>query len=229
MRTISLDTETTGFDFEKGHRIVEIGCVEMEDLIRTGNRFHVYINPEREVPEEAFKVHGLDYKFLKDKPKFENIIDNFIEFIGNSPLVIHNAPFDMAFLNGEFKKTGYPVLGNKVIDTLTLARKRVKLGRHNLDALCNYYKINKSNRTLHGALIDADLLAQVYLELEGGAEFKMNLSVESDESVIQDKLSEAIKKFENKNNSISSINFPIVKPNETELCEHKEILQKLLV
>jgi DNA polymerase-3 subunit epsilon len=225
MRTISLDTETTGFDFNEGHRIVEIGCVEMEGLIRTGNRFHVYINPEREVPEEAYKVHGLDYKFLKDKPLFVDISQDFINFIADSPLVIHNAQFDMAFLNGEFEKAGLDLIQNEVIDTLTLARKRLKIGRYSLDALCNYYKIDKTNRTLHGALIDADLLAQVYLELEGGAELKMELE-SNDNSQAFEKLNSAINDFKEEKTFISHNNFPIVKPIETEICNHKTFLKE---
>ena len=176
MRTIALDTETTGFEFSEGHRMVEIGCVEMDNLIRTTNNFHVYIDPQRSMPTEAFNVHGLGDDFLNGKPKFADIVDDFLEYIQDTTLVIHNAAFDVKFLNAELENLGYPPLSNPIVDTLTLARKRVKLGRHNLDALCNYFKIDRSKRTVHGALLDADLLAQVYLELEGGAQNNMDLN-----------------------------------------------------
>lgn len=224
-RAIALDTETTGFKFEEGHRIVEIGCVEMDNLIRTGRHFHVYINPERDVPQEAVNVHGLTYDKLKDKPKFESIIDDFIEFIGDSPLVIHNAPFDMSFLNAEFGKIGYPKITNKVIDTLTLSRKRLKIGRHTLDALCNFYKIDKTNRGLHGALIDADLLAQVYLELEGGASYSMKLEDPNKSLSVSELLNKNLN-INMKKEDKSKHFFPIVKPIETEMVHYKAFLEE---
>ena len=218
MRTIALDTETTGFEFSEGHRMVEIGCVEMDNLVRTGNKYHVYINPERNMPIEAYNVHGLSYEFLSDKQKFHEVADDFLEFIGDSPLVIHNAAFDVKFLNAELNNMGKPSLSNPIVDTLTLARKRVKLGRHNLDALCNYYKIDKSKRTFHGALLDADLLAQVYLELEGGAHYSMDLSSKSTGPVISGVKSNFSSDVVNK--------IEIVKPTETEMRENELFVKK---
>lgn len=227
LRTIALDTETTGFKFEEGHRVLEIGCIEMNNLIRTGNHFHVYINPERDVPQEAVNVHGLNSDFLKDKPKFSEIIDEFINFIGDSPLVIHNAQFDMAFLDGEFKKAGYTTISNQVIDTLTLSRKRLKIGRHTLDALCNYYKIDRSSRNLHGALIDADLLAQVYLELEGGAAYSMQLEDVNAKKSVSDVLIKNIPSLKIPQKTGHSKHFiPIVKAIETEMVHHKAFLEE---
>ena len=223
-RIIALDTETTGFKFEEGHRVVEIGCVEMDNLIRTGRHFHVYINPEREVPQEAAAVHGLTYEKLKDKPKFSQIIDDFTDFIADSPLVIHNAPFDMGFLNGEFDKLNYPLIKNKVIDSLTLSRKRLKIGRHTLDTLCNYYKIDRSGRNLHGALIDADLLAQVYLELEGGAAYSMQFE-DLNSSLSVSQLIAQSNNIVNKRDKSKHF-FPIVKPVETEMVHYKAFLEE---
>lgn len=168
MREIVLDTETTGFDPETGDRIVEIGCVEIVNLTSTGNHYHQYINPERPMPEEARAVHGLGDEFLADKPVFSEIADAFLEFIAGSRLVIHNASFDMKFLNAELKKLGLPALKNEVTDTLAIARKRFPGAPGSLDALCRRFEIDNSNRTLHGALLDSELLAEVYLELSGG-------------------------------------------------------------
>jgi DNA polymerase-3 subunit epsilon len=169
MRQIALDTETTGFDPEEGHRLVEIGCVEMVDMVRTGRTFHVYVDPERDMPESAFKVHGLSREFLRDKPKFREVADPFLEFIGEDQLVIHNAAFDMRFLNAELKKIGKPALPmERSLDTVLLARKLFPGAQVNLNALCNRFGIDLSRRTFHGALLDAELLCDVYLELNGG-------------------------------------------------------------
>ncbi len=165
-REIVLDTETTGFNPHEGHRLVEIGCVEMIDNVPTGNDYHQYINPEREVPEEAFKVHGLNWEHLKQFPVFADVADEFLEYIGDSTLVIHNAKFDINFLNAELswlKKTELSY--DRVIDTLDLAKKKFPGSRVNLDALCKRYGIDNSNRVKHGALLDSELLAEVYLEL----------------------------------------------------------------
>ncbi|NDV52895.1 DNA polymerase III subunit epsilon [Salipiger sp. PrR003] len=178
LREIALDTETTGFSFSKnGDRMVEVGCVELLNMVPTGREFHAYINPERDVPFEAEKVHGLSTEFLKDKPVFKDIAKALLDFIGTSRLVIHNAQFDMAFLNGEFQKAGFPQLGNPIADTLIIARKQFpNKGSHTLDAMLNHYKINKDSRADgHGAIIDAKLLAQVWLELNGGANYSMSL------------------------------------------------------
>lgn len=170
MREIVLDTETTGFDPETGDRIVEIGAIELINLLPTGRTFHKYINPERPMPQEAFDVHGLGDDFLRDKPKFAEIVQEFVDFVADdAQLVIHNASFDMKFLNWELKKAGFPVLPNhRATDTLELARRKFPGAQNSLDALCRRYQIDNSNRTLHGALLDSELLAEVYLALKGG-------------------------------------------------------------
>jgi DNA polymerase-3 subunit epsilon len=173
MREIALDTETTGLDPRQGHRIVEIGCVEMIDRKRTGNVFHHYINPARDMPEEAFRIHGLSNDFLKDKPLFEQSAQDFLAFIGESPLIIHNASFDMKFINFELQRLKLPeikVTPVRVVDTLILARKKFPGSPASLDALCKRYKIDLSSRTKHGALLDAELLTDVYIELIGGSQ-----------------------------------------------------------
>ena len=168
-RLIALDTETTGFDPEEGHRLVEIGCVEMVDMVRTGQTFHVYLDPERDVPESAFKVHGLSRDFLRDKPKFRDVVEPFLNFIADSQLVIHNAAFDMRFLNAELGKIGKPALSmERTLDTVLIARRQFPGAQVNLDALCRRFGIDLSRRTFHGALLDAELLSEVYLELNGG-------------------------------------------------------------
>lgn len=169
MREIVLDTETTGFDPESGDRIVEIGAVELIGHMPTGNTYHQYINPKRDMPEDAFKVHGLSEEFLRDFPVFEEIAPAFLEFIGNSTLVIHNASFDMKFLNAELGWAGFPTLPYKrALDTLDVARKKFPGSPASLDALCRRFSIDNSSRTLHGALLDSEILAEVYLELIGG-------------------------------------------------------------
>ncbi|MFG1360765.1 DNA polymerase III subunit epsilon [Xanthobacter pseudotagetidis] len=169
MREIVLDTETTGLEAHGGDRVVEIGCVEMVNRILTGNVFHVYINPERDMPVEAFNVHGLSSEFLSDKKKFLEIADEFIEFIQDDTLVIHNAAFDIGFLNAELERAGRPVIArDRVVDTLALARRKHPGGGNRLDDLMNRYGIDSSRRVKHGALLDAELLAEVYGELLGG-------------------------------------------------------------
>lgn len=169
MREIVLDTETTGFDPETGDRIVEIGCVELHNHVATGNTYHQYINPEREMPQEAFEVHGLGDDFLRDKPKFAQIGQAFRDFVGDAKLVIHNAAFDMKFLNAELRWIGLPELPwDQAIDTLAIARKKFPGSPATLDALCRRFNIDNSSRTLHGALLDSEILAEVYLELIGG-------------------------------------------------------------
>jgi len=169
MREIVLDTETTGFDPETGDRIVEIGAVELMGHIATGRTYHQYINPERSIPDEAFQVHGLGDDFLRDKPKFAAIGQGFLDFIGDAKLVIHNAAFDMKFLNAELSWMNLPKLTpDRAIDTLEIARKRFPGAPASLDALCRRFNIDNSARTLHGALLDSEILAEVYLELIGG-------------------------------------------------------------
>lgn len=169
MREIVLDTETTGLDPETGDRIVEIGAVELHGHMPTGNTYHQYINPERDVPEGAVQVHGLTYDFLRDKPVFKDVAQAFLEFIGDAKLVIHNAAFDMKFLNAEFRwQSLQPLPYDRAIDTLEIARKKFPGSPASLDALCRRYGIDNSARTLHGALLDSEILAEVYLELIGG-------------------------------------------------------------
>lgn len=176
MLEIVFDTETTGIEYSKGHRIIEIGCVEVNNYIPTGRTFQVYINPERIVPEEVTKnVHGITNEFLKDKPVFKDIVDDFLEFIGDKPLVAHNAiGFDIPFLNYELKNAGYPALKNKVIDTLVLANKLYS-SNNSLDDLCKKYGVDNTMRTEHGALLDSELLAEVYMHLTGGKAPKLDI------------------------------------------------------
>jgi len=166
MREIVLDTETTGLDPFQGHRLVEIGCIELLNRIPTGQTFHRYLNPERDMPEEAFAVHGLTDGFLKDKPLFAEVADELVAFLGEAPLVIHNAGFDVGFLNAELERVGRPLIAReRMIDTLMIARRKHPGGSNRLDDLCARYAIDNSRRTKHGALLDAELLAEVYVEL----------------------------------------------------------------
>lgn len=181
MREIVLDTETTGMDPFEGDRIVEIGCVELLNLVPTGRTYHQYINPERDVPEGAVAVHGLTAKFLKDKPVFTEIFADFLDFIGDdSRLVIHNAAFDMKFLNFELKAAGHPGLPDKrVLDTLKMAREKFPGSPASLDALCRRFGIDNSDRELHGVLLDSELLGEVYLELMGGRQHGLGLGAQN--------------------------------------------------
>jgi len=177
MREIIFDTETTGLSFSGGDRLVEIGCIEMIDRVETGRTFHAYVNPQRSMPPEAQAVHGLSETFLSDKPLFGDICEDLLEFLGDCPLVAHNANFDMGFLNGELKLCGRPIVAmERMVDTLVIARTRHPGAKHSLDALCNRYGIDRSHRTLHGALLDAQLLAQVYVELRGGRQIGLGLA-----------------------------------------------------
>lgn len=176
MRHVILDTETTGFDPLQGHRIVEIGCVELVNHIATGKTYQCYLNPERDVPIAAQNVHGLTDAFLADKPLFSQVVEEFLDFIGEDPLVIHNATFDMAFLNAELQRIGFsPLAKNRAIDTVLLARKAFPGAPASLDALCKRFKIDASNRQLHGALLDSRLLADVFVELSGGKQTGLNI------------------------------------------------------
>ncbi|HRK23356.1 MAG TPA: DNA polymerase III subunit epsilon [Beijerinckiaceae bacterium] len=178
MREIILDTETTGLDPRSGHRIVEIGCVECIDQFLTGRTFHHYVNPERSMPPDAFAVHGLSDGFLKDKPVFADIADAFVEFLGEARLVIHNAGFDLGFLNHELARCGRPLIGSdRIVDTLLLARRKHPGQSNSLDALCQRYGIDNSRRTKHGALMDAEILAEVYAELSGGRQRSLGLAI----------------------------------------------------
>ncbi len=177
MREIVLDTETTGIDPNDGHRIVEIGCVEVINNVPTGETYHVYINPERDMPAEAERVHGLSEEFLKQHKVFAEIAGDFLDFIKDDPLVIHNASFDMKFLNAELTALGFkPMPPSRAIDTLAMARRKFPGAQATLDALCRRFGVDNSNRTLHGALLDSELLAEVYLELRGGREPGLGLN-----------------------------------------------------
>lgn len=169
MREIILDTETTGLSAKDGHRVVEIGCVEVVNYVATGQTFHRYLNPERDMPAEAAAIHGLTEDFLADKPIFTQVVEEFLAFLGESRLVIHNAAFDMGFLNAELERAGFLALPpSRALDTVELARRQFPGMRNSLDALCERFGIDKSARSFHGALLDAELLAEVYLELRGG-------------------------------------------------------------
>jgi DNA polymerase III subunit epsilon len=177
MREIVLDTETTGLDPAQGHRVVEVGCVELLNRIPTGATFHAYINPERDMPTEAFNVHGLSAEFLLDKPRFVEVADKFLDFIGDAPLVIHNAGFDHNFLCAELKRIERAVIAReRLVDTLLLARRKHSAGPYSLDALCARYGIDNSRRTKHGALLDAEILAEVYIELLGARQAQLGLA-----------------------------------------------------
>ncbi len=183
MREIVMDTETTGLDPFTGHRIVEIGAVELLNHIPTGNFYHQYINPQRDMPEEAFNVHGLSEEFLGSKPLFADIAQEFLKFIDDGILIIHNAPFDMKFLNAEFSWIDVEQLSmDRVIDTLALARKRYPMGPNSLDALCRRYGIDNSKRDKHGALLDSELLADVYMELIGGRQTMLGLTSDNQQT-----------------------------------------------
>lgn len=184
-REIVLDTETTGLDPKRGDRIVEIGCVEVVNRFLTGRTFHCYINPERSMPPEAFAVHGLSDGFLKDKPKFAEVAGAFLDFIGDAQLVIHNAAFDMGFINHELQKIGRDAIGmDRVVDTVMLARRKHPGQQNSLDALCDRYGVDRSKRTRHGALLDSELLAEVYAELTGGRQQALALAQTRTELVI---------------------------------------------
>ena len=177
MREIVLDTETTGLNPKGGHRIVEIGCVELVNHMPTGETYHQYINPERDIPEEVIRVHGIDNERVKDEPVFSQISEAFLDFLADSTLVIHNAEFDMGFINAELARLGVAALPmTRTIDTVKIARKKFPGAQANLDALCRRFGIDNSSRVFHGALLDADLLANVYLELIGGRQPGLELA-----------------------------------------------------
>jgi DNA polymerase-3 subunit epsilon len=177
MREIIFDTETTGLDPKTGDRMVEIGCVEMVGRVETGRTFHAYFNPERDMPIEAERVHGLSSEFLATKPRFAELADELLEFLGDAPLVAHNAGFDFGFLNNELERIGRtPIDMERMVDTVQLARKKHPGAKNSLDALCSRYGIDRSHRVKHGALLDAELLAQVYVELTGGRQIGLGLA-----------------------------------------------------
>jgi len=214
MKEIVLDTETTGISIKEGHRIVEIGCIELNDLIPTKNKFHCYLNPERKVSEKALEVHGYTDDFLSKQKKFSEVGEEFLDFIKDKRLIIHNAEFDLGHLNNELSLLGKKKLTNEVIDTLTLARDKFPGSPVSLDALCKRYKIDNSKRTQHTALIDCDLLAKVYINLIDQKEPTFNLQVQDQENIQTNLNVNYFKK--------------IVTPNEEEIKKHKEYLKNNL-
>ena len=215
MKEVVLDTETTGISFKEGHRLVEIGCIELENLIPTKNRFHCYLNPERKVSEKALEVHGYTDEFLATQKKFSDIGEQFLEFIKDKRLIIHNAEFDLGHLNNELAILGKKKLDNEIIDTLILARDKFPGSPVSLDALCKRYRVDNSRRTQHTALIDCDLLAKVYINLIDQKEPTLNF--QSDESKI------------NQNKNISTDYFKkVVTPTIDELKKHKKYLKNNL-
>jgi len=220
MREIILDTETTGLDPKDGHKVIEIGGVEMINKVLTGNKFHYYVNPERDVPQDAYRIHGISSEFLQDKPLFRDIAHEFINFINNAKLVIHNAQFDIKFLNYELTLLNLPSIDlAEVIDTLIIAKRAFPGARVNLDALCKRFKVDNTNRQFHGALKDAYLLSEVYVELSGGRQVSFSLR-EIEENIIM-KDEQAIK-YTGKGNRI------IITPTDNELKEHNSFLSKFI-
>jgi len=215
MLEIVLDTETTGISVKEGHRIVEIGCIELDNLIPTKNKFHCYLNPERKVSEKAFKVHGYSDEFLSKQKKFNEISEQFLNFIQNKKLIIHNAEFDLSHLNNELKLLGKKAIENEIVDTLTLARNKYPGSQVSLDALCKRYRIDNSRRVNHTALIDCDLLTKVYINLIDQKEPTFDLS-----SINKDSL-----ELNNTNNSYFK---KVIKPSVEELKKHKEYLKQNL-
>ena len=212
MKEVILDTETTGLSVKEGHRIVEIGCIEMENFIPTNNNFHCYLNPERKVSEKALETHGYTDVFLSDKKKFKEIADDFLFYIKGKKLIIHNAEFDLSHLNNELKIAGKDLINNEIVDTVVLARDKFPGSSNSLDALCKRYRIDNSKREKHTALIDCDLLAKVYINLTDQKEPKLNFSNE-----ISD------------NNQVLKKNFSyfkkVVKPTEEEKRNHEQYLK----
>ncbi len=224
MRQIILDTETTGLEPTQGHKIIEIGCVEMIDRKLTGNHFHVYLNPKREIDEGAIEVHGITNEFLADKPLFQDVIDDFLEYVKGAELVIHNAPFDIGFLDWEIKmldrKLGKMSDYCSILDTLVLARQMHPGQKNNLDALCKRYFIDNSHRDLHGALLDSEILADVYLGMTGG-QTDLTLTHKQD-YLTSNRDKEGVRRL-----SEDREPFKVIRSSEQELSEHQKYLQKI--
>ena len=214
MIEVVLDTETTGLSVSEGHRIVEIGCIELKDLIPTKNKFHYYLNPERKVSQEAFKVHGYSDEFLSRQKKFEEIADEFLKFIKGKRLVIHNAEFDISHLNNEFALLGKNKVNEEIIDTLQIARNKFPGSSISLDALCKRYNIDNSRREKHNAVIDCELLSKVYINLLDQKEPSLNLSAKEETDINHNKNSKSL--YFNK----------VIKPTDQELKLHKDFLKK---
>ena len=212
MKEIILDTETTGISVKEGHRIVEIGCIELENLIPTKNKFHCYLNPERKVSQKAFEVHGYNDDFLSKQKKFSEIVDEFLEFIEDKKIVIHNAEFDLSHINNELKILGKKEINNEVIDTLILARDKFPGSPSSLDALCKRYRIDNSRRVKHTALIDCDLLAKIYINLIDQKEPTLNFS--NEEKTSKQSVNEKIDYFKK-----------VILPTKEELQKHSDFLK----
>ena len=215
MKEVILDTETTGLSVKEGHRIVEIGCIELENFMPTNNNFHCYLNPERKVSEKALETHGYTDEFLSNKKKFKEIADDFLLYIKGKKLIIHNAEFDLSHLNNELKIAGKNLIDNEIIDTVVLARDKFPGSSNSLDALCKRYRIDNSKREKHTALIDCDLLSKVYINLIDQKEPKLNFNSEVNE----------INKTMNTNISYFK---KVIKPNEKEIENHKQYLKSHL-
>ena len=215
MNEVVLDTETTGLSVKDGHRIVEIGCIELSDLVPTAKKFHCYLNPERKVSEKALEVHGYTDDFLSNKQKFKEIVDDFLDFIKDKRLIIHNAEFDLSHLNNELKILGKDEIKNDIVDTLVLARDKFPGSSISLDALCKRYRIDNTKRTLHTALIDCDLLAKVYINLIGQKEPTLNFK--NQDSQIAKNLSKEISYFKK-----------VIVPSKEELNDHSIYLKNNL-
>ena len=220
MRAIILDTETTGLDFKSGHRLVEIGCIELRNHCPTGLTYQQYINPMRDMPADAFKVHGISAEFLKDFPTFHETASAFLEFIADSPLIIHNAKFDMGFINGELCQLGLSeIAASRVICTLEMAKRKFPGAHATLDALCRRFGIDNSNRIKHGALLDSELLAEVYMELMGGRQVGFDLSNTVKNSNVSGQ--------DQQHQSLSGRQPPVYKVCQTEQDLHQQFLNKL--
>ena len=212
MKEIILDTETTGISVKDGHRIVEIGCIELDNLLPTNNKFHCYLNPERKVSEKALEIHGYTDEFLSSKKKFKEVVNDFLSFIDGKKLIIHNAEFDLGHLNHELKLVGKDKIKNEVVDTLALARDKFPGSSISLDALCKRYKIDNSKRTQHTALVDCDLLAKVYINLTDQRE--PTLDFQNLDSVVKDQTKEKIVYFKK-----------VIKPSVEEIQNHEKYLK----
>jgi DNA polymerase-3 subunit epsilon len=220
MRQIVLDTETTGLSPREGHRVIEIGCVELLNRRLTGNHFHVYINPQREIEAEAVAVHGITNEYLADKPLFKDIVDGFVDFIRDSQLVIHNAPFDTGFMDHEFNKVSGLTIKTTdictVLDTLTLARQMHPGQKNNLDALCRRYGIDNSHRELHGALLDSEILAEVYLMMTGG---QLDINLSGKNNAANGEMQEGVRRLNPQRKALK-----IIKATADELEQHEKRL-----
>lgn len=222
MRELCLDTETTGLDPRSGHKIIEIAAIEMINKVRTGEFFHVYINPRRDVPQEAFNIHGISTEFLQDKPIFAHVADKFLDFIADDPVIIHNAAFDVKFLNFELNVLGRPPLNSSnIVDSLAIARKKFPGSPASLDALCKRFNIDLSRRTKHGALLDTELLCDVYIELMGGLQSKLAFA-NQDQSTTQDQgLASQNIKIKKRTEILPKREFPL---SDQELQDHKTFM-----